>query len=665
MSDTAPSPDLYPQIHQDVKGYKNQTIGKVLGGVVVNNLTIYERVPETSAPPPISVEQPLTQQEYRQRKVLLDGVKASWVKGFLETSLHARVLIALGLQERLDLVQRPFSCVAEFSDTPGQSFPEGTQATNVFEQLGTGRTLLILGEPGSGKTISLLKLAEDLIFRTEQDLRQPIPVVFNLSSWARKPQTIAKWLVQELLEKYHVSKALGKHWVETEALILLLDGLDEVKAEQRNACVQALNQFMQTHGITEIAICCRIRDYQALKDRLILRSAVCIQPLTLDQINFYFDQAGEQLCTLKTVLQQDKEWQKLATSPLMLSIMSLAYQDLMPEQFTLNSNTESYRKHLFETYIERMFQRRGATQRYPRMKIQWWLIWLAQRMLIASQSEFLIERLQPSWLSTKKQRFQFGIISGLTSGLIFGFGIFTLMNGLKVELKYGQKSGIIAGIFGGLIYGLMIGFLREIKPVETLRWSWSSALKGFRNALIIVLIFVLLFVIVNGLINGLNSKLISGLIDRLLLGLVMAALFGGLIGGFQGPEIQEKGKPNQSIINSARNGSFLGLGIFLIIFGLFVVLSTIGLTNSPNSWLFYALLGGLIGGLIGGGNACLRHFALRFTLHRLGYAPWNYAHFLDYATERLFLQKVGGGYIFVHRTLLEYFAAMPFDRGQR
>jgi hypothetical protein len=44
-------------------------------------------------------------------------------------------------------------------------------------------------------------------------------------------------------------------------------------------------------------------------------------------------------------------------------------------------------------------------------------------------------------------------------------------------------------------------------------------------------------------------------------------------------------------------------------------------------------------------------------LHRTT-IPWNYARFLDYATERLFLQKVGGGYIFVHRMLLEHFAGM-------
>ena len=38
--------------------------------------------------------------------------------------------------------------------------------------------------------------------------------------------------------------------------------------------------------------------------------------------------------------------------------------------------------------------------------------------------------------------------------------------------------------------------------------------------------------------------------------------------------------------------------------------------------------------------------------------PWHYAQFLDYAAEHILLRKVGGGYIFVHRLLLEYFASL-------
>ncbi len=41
--------------------------------------------------------------------------------------------------------------------------------------------------------------------------------------------------------------------------------------------------------------------------------------------------------------------------------------------------------------------------------------------------------------------------------------------------------------------------------------------------------------------------------------------------------------------------------------------------------------------------------------------PWNYARFLNYATQLTFLQKVGGGYIFTHRLLMEHFAQNSFE----
>jgi len=57
--------------------------------------------------------------------------------------------------------------------------------------------------------------------------------------------------------------------------------------------------------------------------------------------------------------------------------------------------------------------------------------------------------------------------------------------------------------------------------------------------------------------------------------------------------------------------------------------------------------------LLLGGLACLRHGVLRFLLWRAGSIPWNYPRFLDYAAEHILLRKVGGGYIFIHRLLLD------------
>jgi hypothetical protein len=59
-----------------------------------------------------------------------------------------------------------------------------------------------------------------------------------------------------------------------------------------------------------------------------------------------------------------------------------------------------------------------------------------------------------------------------------------------------------------------------------------------------------------------------------------------------------------------------------------------------------------------GGQAVLQHFTLRLILYFKGFIPWNYAKFLDWASDKLFLQKVGGGYIFIHRSLMEHFAEM-------
>jgi hypothetical protein len=65
---------------------------------------------------------------------------------------------------------------------------------------------------------------------------------------------------------------------------------------------------------------------------------------------------------------------------------------------------------------------------------------------------------------------------------------------------------------------------------------------------------------------------------------------------------------------------------------------------------------GLVGGLRAGGAACLKHVVLRLWLTRNGSTPWNYVWFLDHAAERILLRKVGGGYVFLHRMLLEHLA---------
>jgi hypothetical protein len=60
--------------------------------------------------------------------------------------------------------------------------------------------------------------------------------------------------------------------------------------------------------------------------------------------------------------------------------------------------------------------------------------------------------------------------------------------------------------------------------------------------------------------------------------------------------------------------------------------------------------------VVSGGWAVLRHVVLRWVLHRRYVFPWHAQVFLNDATARILVRRVGGGYSFIHRLLLEYFA---------
>ncbi|MBC1279594.1 hypothetical protein GNF10_27460, partial [Nostoc sp. UCD121] len=161
--------------------------------------------------------------------------------------------------------------------------------------------------------------------------------------------------------------------------------------------------------------------------------------------------------------------------------------------------------------------------------------------------------------------------------------------------------------------------------------------------------------------GGLSGGLIFGLISGLILGLIL-----GLIFGFHGLEIENKIISNQGIWQSAKNTVNLSVFVFLPSTILIFLILGIIQNNSLNEALISSLVSGLFLGLLLGiprsGTPVIKHFTLRLILYRNGYIPWNYARFLDYSTERLFLQRVGGRYRFIHKLLQDHFAQMEFKR---
>ena len=803
----------------------------------------------------------------RNRERLLRKVHAYWIAGVLEHSLHGAALITLGLQEQPDAVATPWQLVLHHLTGDPQPLPAGTCITEVYDA--ADEELLILGAPGSGKTTLLLELARDLLERAEQDEQQPLPVVFNLSSWASKQQPLADWLVEELNRTYQVPRMLGQTWVDADHILPLLDGLDEVAPRERTPCIETINAYWQEHGVLPFVVCSRSADYLAQTARVRLGSAVMVQPLTAQQVDDYLAGGGEPLRALRVALQRDAALRELTTSPLMLSILTLTYQGVSVEELLRRDSVTDLQRQVFAHYVQRMLWQRGAEMRYTPEQTTRWLSQLACQMKRQSQTIFYLEQMQPTWLSDNRmlrvfdwwsvrlpgmiigilvtlvittflpsfsdsvtsillggllggilseggtpqgpaangrkvrsipwqqfiQRLLVGILVGLGMGLSRGlpyppqhelhdelitglsFGLsFVLCSillqvflvksntaqslsqtlsrvgrtkwqrlikstalqngllawlfvglswglskalslglseelkglvdtsalsfGLSVGLRDGLLVGLSFGLSSGLLSLLLIGKSMMVQLTDRLIWSWTSLGRSLRwsqqirAALQIVALVGLGFglssaldvVLQQGPAEGLRfwlgffprgGLLHSDLGSTLSLAVGFGLSYWLLIGLLQGVsrEIigdQQRIAPNQGIHRSAFNGLVLGC-IGAMISGL-----SFGLNWEVYVWAGYALpidrlgLGlivglsaGLLVGLFYGGLASFRHYVLRSLLWRTGAVPWRYVPFLDYAAEHILLGKVGGGYIFVHRLLQEYFASLestpPFD----
>jgi DNA polymerase III delta prime subunit len=514
-------------------------------------------------------------QQDRQR--LLAKVHSFWIKGVLEKSLYNVVHIELELHEQPDAIANPWHLVLQQQDQPAHPLPSSAHIIQVYDDaLGE---LLILGEPGSGKTTLLLELARELLHRAVADENHPMPIVFNLSSWAVKRQPLTDWLVEEMNIKYQVPPKLGRSWVESDQVLPLLDGLDEVNSDHREACVDAINTYRLQHGLVSMVVCSRSADYLELKKRMLLRTAVVVQPLTMQEIDDYLSAAGEQLEAVLIAFRKDKKLQELVTTPLMLSVLTLAYHGKAVEDILKKGSLKARRQQVFETYVQSMLQRRSAENRYTPQQTIYWLAWLARQMKQHSQTEFYLEQMQGDWLPDARSRFIYRLVAWLLSGLLIGL-VFALLFGLLIGLVFGLVGGLVVGLFFGLTQKRM----DKHNLVAPNQGVWLSAQ------------------------NGIRFGLLLGLVTGLLMGLPFVLRFGLFVG----------------LLYELRFGLSFGL-IYIMYYG---------------------------------GLAFIQHFVLRFLLWRAESMSWNYPRFLDYAADRILLRKVGGGYIFIHRLLQEYFASL-------
>ena len=211
----------------------------------------------------------------------------------------------------------------------------------------------------------------------------------------------------------------------------------------------------------------------------------------------------------------------------------LAYRGKTVKDLPQLGSAEEQQHQVFENYITRMLESRARKWRYASSQTRGWLIWLAQQMKQRGFTEFYVERLQPTWLPTKRSRALYYVLSRL-SFLGLGSGLFGLLLG---ALLGGLNGGLLGALFCMLV-GMLIGGLlgtagntrQGIRPAEVLKWSWKNA----KPWLVIGPIFGLAI----GLTGGLAFRWLGGLIGGLIFVLVLTLAL-VLVGGLSGEQINE------------------------------------------------------------------------------------------------------------------------------
>lgn len=144
---------------------------------------------------PISSPPPLSSPSARDRKRLLDRLSVIYQQMRID-GLQDAGWIELGLALRPEAVSLAPQLIIHTAHHPGHLLPAGTSILQVFDE--AKQELLILGEPGSGKSKLLVALAQQLLEQARDDETAPLPVIVPLSSWAVKRGPLSLWLAEQV-----------------------------------------------------------------------------------------------------------------------------------------------------------------------------------------------------------------------------------------------------------------------------------------------------------------------------------------------------------------------------------------------------------------------------------------------------------------------------------
>ncbi|MBB4746726.1 NACHT and WD40 repeat domain-containing protein [Actinoplanes lobatus] len=580
------------------------------------------------------------------------------------------------------------------------------------------RRLVVIGQPGAGKSIVALLLEMGLL-QARAGEREPVPVLVTVSSWDPLTDDLDGYLVRSLATAHYDGRTeIPRQLLRAGLLIPVLDGLDEIPEAVRGAAVVAINEAIGADD-RPVVVTCRAVEYEDLISAgappLRRATVVGVQPVqprdAIEYLSAVEWPEGTEWGPFFAELDRPGSVVAAAYStPLLVTIARTVYQRRggdPSEQLGYESRLD-LENGLFDRLIDAAYaDSRAGGATWPPDRAAGYLRFLARYLHRHRDRDLhwwrLADRLLSPW-------------SGLILGVGSGLAVLVLTTVVAVVLDAAQ-SGVAP--ISDLPLAILIILLVTIvwpagsgRPPTRLSFrgagSWRRLRRGFGFGMALSLLLGLPVLTIEAASVLLNSTVVPG--DGLLLMTMIGAATGiasalatalAVHAWLQAPPLHARRVTPVAVLAGDRRSAIVSAGAVAVVVvvavmpclavgmtagalagsmasggagwpGRFAPLEVFAVTVaklSPDSAKdarnligFLLLCGTLLAALVLLTTAWFRFQVVRATYAIRGILPWRLTRFLEDARNREVLRQTGGVYQFRHIRLQERLADQQVAR---
>ncbi|MEV5554839.1 hypothetical protein AB0L44_14410 [Nonomuraea wenchangensis] len=161
-----------------------------------------------------------------------------------------------------------------------------------YRRIAGGR-LVILGEPGAGKSVLSFMLIRGLLEEWRPGER--VPLLLSAASWDPTREKLGEWIVRTLaVAHYGGAREIPRSLFDHDLLLPVVDGLDEMPEFTRRLAVRAVNEALARDR--PIVLACRTAEYADLigtgSPPLRQAPVIELEPLDLADVTAYLRAVG-------------------------------------------------------------------------------------------------------------------------------------------------------------------------------------------------------------------------------------------------------------------------------------------------------------------------------------------------------------------------------------